>query len=151
MPSCGKKKTEIIFCTMLIALASAQRGCRYKAALILEIFTVAAILAPDHRPSESRNPWSQHHAVLGMAGWAMGHAAQPAACGMSHRHSVSWICSDLTLKIKPPVLPSPEMFAFNSGQCVARHKHVFQLEGRPSAPLRNVEMVFPPLRAIVFC
>lgn len=65
MPSGGKKQTEMIFCAMLIAPASAQRSCRYKAALVLQTGVVAALLALDHCPSESRSPWSQHHAALG--------------------------------------------------------------------------------------
>lgn len=66
LPSRGKNKIEIIFCTVLISLA--QWGCRYKAALVLQICTVPAILASDHCPSENRSSSSQHHTELGMAG-----------------------------------------------------------------------------------
>lgn len=120
VPPRGKKKIEMTFCATVTALVSAQRGCRYQAALVLQIFTVAAILAPDHCPSESRSPWSQHHAALGMAGWALGRAAQPAACGRTHRHPVSWVCSDLTLQIKPPVLPRDVCLQSRSVCCKAQ-------------------------------
>lgn len=130
VPSRGKNKVEIGLCAMLIALASAEG---------LQVELLQSFL-PDPCPSQGRSPWSQHHTALGVAGWAVGQLPVPQSELVLFRSD----CKHQGTCPAPRCLPSIQVRA-------ARHKRVLQLQGRPSGPLRNVERVFPPLRANVFC
>lgn len=121
VPSRGKKKIEFMCRTMRTALHRGAAGTR--------------------QPSVCRFVWLVQALRLIVAPRSAG---APGRRGMSRRRSVSVV----PVFLKLPVLPLD--VAFNPGQCVARHKHVWH-EGRTSGPLRNVEMVFPPLRVNAFC
>lgn len=128
VPSRGKNKVEIRLCARLVALADAEG---------LQVESLPMILAPLRAgaPGPSiTQPW----------GWQAG-PWDSCQCPEPQSELVLFRSDSKHQGTcpAPRCLPSMQVR-------VERHKHVLQLQGRPSGPLRNVEMVFSPLRANVF-